>query len=401
MATTVWLGRFEGIRVGLHWSVFAMAGVLVVALPFTQWAPLAPVQGVFAYIVASLITAALFVVSLCAHELPHALVARRSGLEVREVTLWLLGGVTRLRGEPRSPGVEFRVAFAGPLMSLLLAAIFGFATWMTSPMGDSLSGAVLGYLAVLNLVLGVFNLIPVAPLDGCRVLRSILWAAWHDRHRATLGSARAARVLGFAVCALGVVTLLRGPIGLGVWPLLVGLFIVNLALAEERDAELGTSLAAMRVRDVMTMRPATAPAATTVAAFLRDNAMLRQHSAYPLVDPVGRFAGLVTLTRMRAVPPEQRPNTLLGEIACPPTEIPRATPDEPLLALLPRMSGCADGRALVFDADRLVGIVSPSDISRTVTLRGLGVDWHGGADVAVARSPSSPPLGRPAAQRWP
>ncbi|NIH87447.1 site-2 protease family protein [Amycolatopsis granulosa] len=401
MVSTVWLGRFEGIRVGLHWSVFGMAGLLVVGLPITQWPPLAPGQGIFAAIIASVITAVLFVLSLCAHELPHALVARRSGIEVREVTLWLLGGVTRLRGAPRSPGVEFRVAFAGPLVSLLLAAIFGFATWMTSPIGNSLSGAVLGYLAVLNVILGGFNLIPVAPLDGGRVLRSILWAAWHDRHRATIGSARAARFLGFAVCALGVLTLLRGPIGLGVWPLLVGLFVVNLALAEERDAELGTSVAAMRVRDVMTMRPATAPAATTVATFLRDNAMLRQHSAYPLVDPVGRFAGLVTLTRLRAVPPAQRPSTLLGEIACAPTEIPRATPDEPLLALLPRMSGCADGRALVFDADRLVGIVSPSDISRAVTLRGLGVDWHGGADVAVVRSRVAPPLGRPATQRWP
>lgn len=370
--------------------------VLVVALSFTQWTPLAPGAGVFACIVASLITAALFVVSLCAHELPHALVARRSGLEVGDVTLWLLGGVTRLRGEPRSPGVEFRVAFAGPLVSLLLAAVFGFATWMTSPVSGSLPGAVLGYLTVLNLVLGVFNLIRVAPLDGGRVLRSILWAVWGDRHRATLASARAARVLGFALSGLGVVTLLRGPVGLGVWPLLVGLFIVNLALAGERDAELGTSLGAMRVRDVMTTRPVAAPT-TTVAAFLRDTAMLRQHSAYPLVDPVGRFAGLVTLTRMRAVPPEEHPNTLLGEIACPPTEIPRAGPDEPLLALLSRMSGCVDGRALVFDADSLTGIVSPSDISRSVTLRGLGVDWHGGADVAVARTPSS----RPVTQRGP
>ncbi|GAB3586772.1 site-2 protease family protein [Amycolatopsis endophytica] len=378
-----------------------MAGILVVALTFTQWAQLAPGQGAFAYVVAGVITAVLFAVSLAAHELAHAFVARRSGLEIHEVTLWLLGGVARLRGEPRSAKVEFRVAVAGPLISLLLAAIFGFGTWMTSPMGGSLSGAVLGYLAVLNLTLGVFNLIPVAPLDGGRILRSILWGAWGDRHRATLGSARAGRYVGFAVIGLGVLTLLRGPVGLGVWPLLVGLFVVNLALAEERDAELGTSLAAMRVRDVMTLRPATAPAATTVATFLRDNAMLRQHSGYPLVDPVGRFAGLVTLTRMRAVPLEHRPNTLLGEIACPPTEIPRATPDEPLLALLPRMSGCADGRALVFDADRLVGIISPSDISRAVTLRGLGVDWHGGADVAVAGTPSHPPLGRPAAQRWP
>lgn len=158
-----------------------------------------------------------------------------------------------------------------------------------------------------------------------------------------------------------------------------------MATAEERHAEVNATLGGVRVRDVMTHEPETADGSATVAEFLSDIALARRHSAFPLTDAAGRLEGMITLNRLRSVAPGRRADTRLREIACGPDDIPRATGEEPLTLLLNRMQGCADGRALVFDQNGLVGIVTPSDISRMVALRGLDADWGASADVAVER----------------
>jgi CBS domain-containing protein len=171
--------------------------------------------------------------------------------------------------------------------------------------------------------------------------------------------------------------------GSGLWWILLGLFVVTMASAEELQARTGAALAGVRVRDVMTPNPDTVHGDVSVADFLRDVALLRLHSAFPLLDSVGRLQGLVTLNRLRSVPPDRRALVTLREIACPPAEIPLTHPDEPLSDLLPRLGGCADGRALVFADGHLVGILTPSDISRAVAVRGLARET-GGADLTHA-----------------
>ncbi|MGH3967911.1 MAG: site-2 protease family protein, partial [Mycobacterium sp.] len=332
----------------------------------------------------------LFVLSLLAHEMAHAIVAQRNGIEVDGITLWLLGGVARLRGEAATPGADFRISAIGPVTSLLVAAVFGAVTWLAE-LGDmnALMVAVPRYLAAINVVLAVFNTIPAAPLDGGRILRAAVWAWRRDRFTATVVAARAGRVFGFSLIALGLLQAISGTFG-GLWFILLGLFVVTMASAEEHHARTSSALAGIRVRDIMTAHPETADANSTVTEFLRDVALLRRHSAFPLLDHVGRLQGLVTLNRIRVVPPEQRANTLLREVACPPDEIPLAQPDEPLSALLSRLNGCADGRALVVDNGDLLGIVSPSDISRAAALHGLGVQFGtGGADIAEMTRQSS------------
>lgn len=222
MNATLRLGRIGGVRVGLHWSVLGIVLVLVVALGFAQWPRQLPGYPIGAYLIAATITAALFVASLLAHELAHAFVAKREGVEVGDITLWLLGGVARLRGEARSPGSELRIAGVGPAVSILAGLLFGLFAWVayTNAVGP-LATAVLGYLSVINIVLAVFNLIPAAPLDGGRILRSALWARWGDRHRATVWSARAGRVFGLLLIGYGIVRLLLGPFGSGVWWILI------------------------------------------------------------------------------------------------------------------------------------------------------------------------------------
>jgi Zn-dependent protease/CBS domain-containing protein len=393
VTATIRLGRIGGVQVGLHWSVLGIVLILVGGLGWVRWPLLLPGYPPVMYLLAALVAALLFVASLLAHELAHALVAERLGVEVEDITLWLLGGVARLRGEAVTPKAELQIAGVGPLMSLLLGAVSGLFSWWGAAGGvDPLVQAVLAYLAVINVLLAVFNLIPAAPLDGGRILRAALWAWRGDRQRAAVWSARAGRGFGFILIFFGAVQLLGGPAGAGLWWILIGLFIVNVASAEEQQAQLGTALAGVRVRDVMSPDPDTVDGDMAVADLLHEATLVRRHSAFPLVDPAGRPQGMITLNRLRSVPAERRHTTTLRDVACPPEQIPTAEPDEPLSALLPRMSGCADGRALIFDRGMLVGIVTPSDISRTVMLRGLDLGWRGGADVTSSRQP---PPGRP------
>ena len=382
MTETVKLGRILGVRIGLHWSVLGIVLLLVLGLSTTQLPDVLPGYPVWAYVTTAIAIALLFAVSLLAHEVSHAVVARRNGIEVDGITLWLLGGVARLRSEPRTPGADLRVAVIGPLVSLACGAVFDLAALLVI-LGDlePLLRAMLLYLAGVNVLLAVFNMIPAAPLDGGRVLRAALWAWRGDRHQAAVWSARAGRWFGYLLITLGLVRLLFG-YGVGLWWILIGLFVVHVASAEEQQTRLGTALSGTRVGDVMTPRPDVAHGDRNVADFLRDIALVRRHSAFPLLDDAGRLQGMVTLNRLRAVPPEDRERTPLRAAACPPAEIVLAEPEEPLTNLLPRLGSCADGRALVYDAGALVGIVTPTDISRAVALSGLGVSWHEGADVS-------------------
>ena len=238
--------------------------------------------------------------------------------------------------------------------------------------GPSLTASVFSYLAGVNLLLALFNLIPAAPLDGGRVLRAALWRWRGDRVRAAVAASRAGRVFGYALVALGVLQVLTGGGFGGIWLALIGLFIVNAASAEEQQSLLGARLGGTRVRDVMTPDPVTADPLTMLDRFITDTALRYRFSAYPLTDPNGRLTGMATLNRIRSVPAERRATTRLGDIACPLDQLPLATPDEPLVNLLQRMTGCADGRAVVVDeAGHVIGVVSPSDINRSVVLRDL------------------------------
>jgi Zn-dependent protease/predicted transcriptional regulator len=325
------------------------------------------------YLAAAVVAAVLFIASVLAHELAHAVVARRNGIEVESITLWLFGGVAQLKGDPRSPGADLRIAAVGPLTSLALGIACGAVAFGLSLTGvGGLPVAVIGYLAGINVVLAIFNLVPAAPLDGGRVLRAVLWAIWKDQQRAAFAAGRAGRIFGYILVGLGLLQVSSGSGFSGLWLVLIGLFVVNAAAAEQRHARLGSLLRGVVVGDVMTAHPVVADPEQTVDEFIHRIALTHPFSSYPLTDPTGRLVGLVTLNRLRSVPAERRASTGLSEIACRPDEVPTARPDEPLADLLPKMAGCADGRAIVTDSNgAVVGIVSPSDVSRAVQLASL------------------------------
>jgi Zn-dependent protease/predicted transcriptional regulator len=380
------LGRIAGIRVGVNASVLVILLIIAGGLALGRFPLLLPGRSTGAYVVAGLLAAAAFLASLLAHELAHAVVARRNGVDVEGITLWLLGGVAKLRGGAGSPGAEFRIAGVGPLTSLVLGFAFVLGSALARAAGaDGLPVAVLDYLAGINVLLALFNLIPAAPLDGGRLLRAFLWRRRGDASSSAATAARVGRLFGFALVAVGFLQLVTGDGFGGLWLALIGLFVVNAATAEEQQATLSGRLSGLTVDQVMSTPAVTADPDQTVERFLHDVALVQRFSTYPLVDASDALVGLVTLNRLRAVAPARRATTRLRDVACPAAEVAITRPDEQLTALLPRLAGCSDGRAVVADAGRVVGVLSPSDIARTVELADLAAfepyPATGGADV--------------------
>ena len=367
MGGTVGLGTIVGVPVRAHWTVLIVTALIAWGLARRSLPSLDPGRPEWAYVVVGIVAAVVFVLGLLAHEVSHAVVARRRGVGVDSITLWLFGGVAQLHGEAADPGSELRIAGVGPLVSLLLGGVFWLAGLGLAAAGvpDLVVGAC-AWLAAINVLLAIFNVLPGAPLDGGRLLRAALWRWRGDRVWASVTAARAGRGLGMLLIAAGVAELLfiRG-YG-GVWLALIGWFIVGSAGMEERSARLGAALAGVRVADVMTRFPETVPAATSVAELVDHSLFSHRHTSFPVVDGDGRPVGVVTLARITSVPAPGRAVTTLRDIAYPMEQVIVVAPGDPLTALLPRLTGTADGRVLVLDGDRLVGIVTPTDITRAV-----------------------------------
>jgi Zn-dependent protease/CBS domain-containing protein len=362
------LGKVSGVPVGANWSVLAIFVLIVWELAALVLPGYHPDDSRVLYWAVAVVAAALFFASLLAHEASHTLVAVHQGIRVRAITLWLFGGVSELEGEALTPGAEFRIAIVGPLTSLALAVVFGAAGILLHGAGGTvgLAGSAVGWLAWVNLMLGVFNLLPGAPLDGGRVLRAILWHRTGDRVRATTSAAHAGEVLGYVLVGLGALEFFAVSV-FGLWFVFLGIFLLSAARAEKHDVVLRSSLATVRVRDLMTPDPVVFPSALTVAELVDQQIHQVRFGTFPLVRPDGQLEGLTTLARVRRVPPHQRATTRLIDTACPLAEVPAAGPDEAIADLLQRMQRAPDGRALVIGPDlRLVGILSPSDIARFV-----------------------------------
>jgi Zn-dependent protease/CBS domain-containing protein len=360
------LGRISGIRIGMNWSVLLIVALLAYGLAAGQFPAEVPHRPEAEYVVAAIVTAVAYIGSLLAHELAHSLVARRNGVQVEGITLWLLGGVSRLQGEMPNPAAEVRVAGVGPLTSLVLGGVFMLVAWLLHGAGVAgVAVAALAWLGGINILLAVFNVIPAAPLDGGRLLQAVLWAITRDRLKAAMWSARSGQVFGWALFVIGGYLVLARRDYSWLWFLLLGWFLTSAATAENQQAVVQSRLRTVAVREIMTAGPVTVPASATVARFRRELQPWLRHSAFPVVDD-GETVGLVTLSRINRVPEDERDRITLREIACPLAEVAQATPDEPVADLLPRLNACSEGRALVLADGRLAGIVAPADISRAL-----------------------------------
>jgi Zn-dependent protease len=364
MTASIRFGRIAGIPVGASWSALLIALLFAWSLGGELLPAQVPGLAPAAYWLAGAAGAGLFLASLLAHEIGHALVARRAGLRVRGITLWLLGGVAQLEDEPASPGDELRVAIVGPAVSLALAVGFGLAAVALSVAGGpALAGVVVAWLALANAVLAVFNLLPAAPLDGGRVLRGLLWRRHGNRVRASVTASRAGVWVGSGLIGYGLLGALTGW-GIGtLWTALIGWFLVTAARQERDQALLGRGLGGLRADQVMAPAPAVAPAWFTVDAFLRNYVEPWQVAILPLRSFDGRPAGVVTAAALYAVPRDRRHIVRAGDVAIPMSALPVVAPDQPVGDLAARLAG---GRtvAVVVAGGQLLGLITADDLAR-------------------------------------
>jgi Zn-dependent protease len=310
-------------------------------------------------------TALAFLGGLLAHEMAHSVVARRRGVNVRDITLWLLGGISTIERVPDSAPDELAIALAGPGTSIALGLGLLATGTVASLIGiPELIVAAVVWLGAINLLLAVFNLVPAAPLDGGRVLLALLWRRSGDRLRATRSAARAGERFAWVLFAFGVVEIFLGAGVGGIWAVLLGWYLLDAARNEDARALVEQRLEGVRIGDLMSREPITAPDSITVDELLDQYVIAHHCASFPLTHD-GRVTGLVTLARYRALDPRRRADIKVGEIAWPLADVTTAQPDEMAFDVLRRQTG-GDGRVLVFDNGALVGIVSPSDFARVV-----------------------------------
>jgi Zn-dependent protease len=368
---SIQLARVFGIRIGVDPSWFFVLFLIIYSL-----------TGYYDNFALAVISALLFFLSIVLHELGHAVVAMRNGIPIAGIDLWMFGGVARMSRDTDSPGVEFRVAVAGPLVTLVIVGVClglgaliagGQDVWEASRFDATASDAtaVLGYLAAINTLVLLFNLIPGFPLDGGRIARAIAWRRTGDRNRATLFAARLGRGFAYLMIAAGGLLLFsgRGHAIDGIWLAVIGLFLSQAARGAEVESAIGSRIDGLKVSDVMDPEPVAVPEDLPLDR-AEDEFFLRYRWPwFPVVNARGLLVGLLSHDAITSLPEAIRPSRVVGSVMA------RAEPDsalrvrleEPLETLLGREALGRLGALMAVDAEgRLRGIVTVDQLRRAL-----------------------------------
>lgn len=320
----------------------------------------------------SILATLLLFFSVFLHELAHALVARARGLHVKSITLFLFGGVSNIEQEPPAPGIEFQMAVVGPLTSLLLGGLSWLLFLLVGDRAAPLS-AILGYLALANVFLGVFNLIPGFPLDGGRVLHSMIWKVRGSVRAATRIATKVGQFIAYFFIFSGLLAFFRGNFLDGLWIGFIGWFLLSGAVSANAQNTLETLFKGVRVGDVMNHSPATAPANISLQKLV-DEFLLRYGWRSAFIVQVEQLAGLIALSDIRHVPREQWGQTPVGLVMVPLARLHTVTAEQNLNDVLPLMISQDLNQLPVVQDGHLIGSISRENIMRFVEVkRGLGL----------------------------
>lgn len=306
--------------------------------------------------------------SILLHELSHSIVARYYKVPIRGITLFIFGGAAELDDEPHSPQIEFRMAIVGPIVSLGLAGIFYVATLIGE--GSGWSDATLGvvrYLMSLNIVLAVFNLIPGFPLDGGRVLRAMLWHRWRDLHRATRVASKAGVWFALLLMGLGVVSILGGDLGTGLWWTLIGLFLRNAAASSYYDLRTRELMRSRKVRDFMSGSPIAVSPGSSIQQFVDEFVLRYHHEFFPVVEN-GRIIGSISLAQVRRLARDAWSSATVGDVLVPLSDENAIEAEVGAIAALRAMQRHKSSRLMVVDGGILVGILALKDLLKILSL---------------------------------
>jgi len=306
--------------------------------------------------------------SILLHELAHSLVARAFGMEIKGITLWLLGGVAEMTDEPPHPRAEFLMAIAGPLMSVVLALIFlSLANVIEQDTELAAMGAVVSYLGMLNLILAAFNLVPAYPLDGGRVARAALWAWSGDYYYATRVAARLGSLFGLVLIVFGVLSAIGGAGLASLWWVILGMFIRFAADASNFQLQAATALKGKSVREYMTPNPKTVSPDVSVAELVENWIYRYSFEFFPVVE-AGNLLGSISLHEVRAIPPGERAGTKVGDIMIPCSDHNTIPSHATASDALAKVQTSSPSLLMVVENQTLVGVIGLKDLMRVITI---------------------------------
>jgi PDZ domain-containing secreted protein/Zn-dependent protease/CBS domain-containing protein len=368
LKSTIRLFRVRGIPVGVNWTWLLVFLLVFWSLADALFPVTYPGLSGASYLVMALVATVLFFASILVHELSHTLRALREGVHVREITLWLFGGVSRAEEPLPTPGAEFRVVAAGPLASAALALGFwGLATLARAAGAPDGVIGVPDYLARINALLLGFNAVPALPLDGGRILHAVLWRRTGERAGATLAAAAAGRAFAVMLITIGLLGLLTGADVGGLWLAFVGWFLLQAVHDEVFAAHLEQAVSGLRVRDLMAADPIAVDPGATIEQLRQTTVRRSPHGAYPVMEGE-RLVGLLSLRRAAAVPRPERATATVADVMLTGEGVPIVGPDDQVLATLETLQR-EPGRAVVLDGDggrEVVGLLSTSDLAHAL-----------------------------------
>lgn len=387
MPGSIRLGKIAGIEITINYTWIIIVVLIMWSLA-TAFMAIYPGWGTVTYWIVGFIAAILLFVSVLLHELAHSLVARSQGLPVRSITLFIFGGVSNIEREPQSAGVEFWMAIVGPITSIVIGVI-AFLLYLPLARTNSPLEAILNYLAIANILLGIFNLIPGFPLDGGRVLRSIIWKITGNLRRATRIASVIGEIVAVIFILIGVWVFFAGNFFSGIWLGFIGWFLLNAARTANAQVMLESMFKGVTVDQVMNRNPVTVPANISLQRLV-DEDFLPQGLRSALVVQGEQFAGLITLNDIRRVPRDQWAQTPVGMAMIPVNRLHSVSPTQNLNDVLSLMANQDVNQLPVVQDGRVVGILSRDAIIRYIEVRrGLGVH-------AVSSSGQQPPEQRAA-----
>lgn len=367
------IGKIFGIEISIHFSWIIILVLMTWSLAVGWFTPLYPGWSTITYWLVSLIAALLLFVSVLVHELAHSVVARARGLPVKNITLFVFGGVSNIEKEPGSPGVEFQIAVVGPLTSLLIG---GLSYLLLLALGSNTTpvAAILSYLAISNVILGIFNLIPGFPLDGGRVLRSIVWKVSGSLSRATRIVTIVGQIVAYLFILLGIWEFFGGNLIGGLWIGFIGWFLLSSAQSANSEVMLQSVFRGVTVAEVMNTSPMTVPANISLQKLVNEY-LLPLGLRSVLVTQADQLAGLITLSDIRHIPREDWEKVPVGHAMIPRERLHIVSPQQSLNDVLPLMAGRDVNQLPVVQDDRLVGVLSRDAIVRYLEVRrSLGVE---------------------------
>ncbi len=377
----VTLFHVRGIRIGIDYSWFFVLFLVIFLLSDSYRSVLdLPNDDALPYVLA-VASAVAFFGSILLHELGHAFVAVRRGIVISDITLWMFGGVARMTKDSDSPGTEFKIAAAGPLVTLILAIVFIGAgvvadgwdqAWNSTPVEtpDHTTAflAVTTWLASINVLILVFNLIPAFPLDGGRIARAIAWKVTGDRNRATRGAARLGQAFSYLFIALGLVAFVRGDLINGIWLALIGFILLQSARGAVIQTDFASRIEGLRVADVMDDEPVAIPESASVERALDEFFLRYRWPWFPVVDPAQRFLGLIERGAADAVPEVSRTQSTVRDVfEADSTGTLRVRDDAPLESLLGNDALTRLGALMAVDEEgHLRGVITADQVGRAL-----------------------------------